>query len=96
MMTPSSTGRLDGSGHHQAAIHIAPVSTTFDGGIHVMLKIVSMATGYHPGFLPRVKLLVACGNNRVGGNSIAETIVFGRQAGQQVTSTPAASSRLEI
>ena len=25
------------------------------------------------------------GNNRVGGNSIAETIVFGRQAGQQVT-----------
>ena len=25
------------------------------------------------------------GNNRVGGNSIAETVVFGRQAGQQVT-----------
>ncbi|MGJ3952481.1 FAD-binding protein, partial [Limosilactobacillus mucosae] len=25
------------------------------------------------------------GNNRVGGNSIAETIIFGRQAGQQVT-----------
>ena len=23
------------------------------------------------------------GNNRIGGNSIAETIVFGRQAGQQ-------------
>jgi len=24
------------------------------------------------------------GNNRIGGNSIAETVVFGRQAGQQV------------
>lgn len=23
------------------------------------------------------------GNNRIGGNSIAETVVFGRQAGQQ-------------
>ena len=24
------------------------------------------------------------GNNRVGGNSIAEIVIFGRQAGQQV------------
>jgi Succinate dehydrogenase/fumarate reductase, flavoprotein subunit len=24
------------------------------------------------------------GNNRIGGNSIAETVIFGRQAGQQV------------
>ncbi|MDN6253050.1 MAG: FAD-binding protein, partial [Lactiplantibacillus plantarum] len=24
------------------------------------------------------------GNNRIGGNSIAETVIFGRQAGQQM------------
>lgn len=24
------------------------------------------------------------GNNRIGGNSIAETVVFGRQAGQRI------------
>lgn len=70
------------------AIHIAPSIHYTMGGIHVTPK-----TQVLDGNGDIIKGLYAAGevagglhgNNRVGGNSIAETIVFGRQAGQQVT-----------
>ncbi|MCI1974576.1 MAG: flavocytochrome c [Limosilactobacillus sp.] len=70
------------------AIHIAPAIHYTMGGIHVTPK-----TQVLDGNGDIIKGLFAAGevagglhgNNRVGGNSIAETIVFGRQAGQQVT-----------
>lgn len=70
------------------AIHIAPAIHYTMGGIHITPK-----TQVLDGNGDIIKGLYAAGevagglhgNNRVGGNSIAETIVFGRQAGQQVT-----------
>ena len=70
------------------AIHIAPAIHYTMGGIHVTPK-----TQVLDGNGDVIQGLFAAGevagglhgNNRVGGNSIAETIVFGRQAGQQVT-----------
>ena len=70
------------------AIHIAPAIHYTMGGIHITPK-----TQVLDGNGDVIKGLFAAGevagglhgNNRVGGNSIAETIVFGRQAGQQVT-----------
>lgn len=70
------------------AIHIAPAIHYTMGGIHVTPK-----TQVLDGNGDIIKGLYAAGevagglhgNNRVGGNSIAETIVFGRQAGQQAT-----------
>lgn len=70
------------------AIHIAPAIHYTMGGIHVTPK-----TQVLDGNGDIIQGLFAAGevagglhgNNRVGGNSIAETIVFGRQAGQQVT-----------
>lgn len=69
------------------AIHIAPAIHYTMGGIHITPK-----TQVLDGNGDITKGLFAAGevagglhgNNRVGGNSIAETIVFGRQAGQQV------------
>lgn len=69
------------------AIHIAPAIHYTMGGIHITSK-----TQVLDGNGDIIKGLFAAGevagglhgNNRVGGNSIAETIVFGRQAGQQV------------
>ena len=69
------------------AIHIAPAIHYTMGGIHITPK-----TKVLDGNGDIIKGLFAAGevagglhgNNRVGGNSIAETIVFGRQAGQQV------------
>lgn len=70
------------------AIHIAPAIHYTMGGIHITPK-----TQVLDGNGDVIKGLFAAGevagglhgNNRVGGNSIAETVVFGRQAGQQVT-----------
>ena len=69
------------------AIHIAPAIHYTMGGIHITPK-----TQVLDGNGDIIKGLFAAGevagglhgNNRVGGNSIADTIVFGRQAGQQV------------
>ena len=69
------------------AIHIAPAIHYTMGGIHITPK-----TQVLDGNGDIIRGLFAAGevagglhgNNRVGGNSIAETIVFGRQAGQQV------------
>lgn len=70
------------------AIHINPAIHYTMGGIHITPKtevldtngkIISglYAAGEVSGGLH--------GNNRIGGNSIAETVVFGRQAGIQMT-----------
>ena len=69
------------------AIHIAPAIHYTMGGIHITPK-----TQVLDGNGDIIKGLFAAGevagglhgNKRGGGNSIAETIVFGRQAGQQV------------
>ena len=69
------------------AIHIAPAIHYTMGGIHITPK-----TQVLDGNGDIIKGLFAAGevagglhgNNRVGGNSIAEKIVFGRQAGQQL------------
>lgn len=55
-------------------IHITPKTQVLDGNGDIIKGLFAageVAGGLH-------------GNNRVGGNSIAETIIFGRQAGQQV------------
>lgn len=70
------------------AIHINPAIHYTMGGIHITSKtevldtngkIISglYAAGEVSGGLH--------GNNRIGGNSIAETVIFGRQAGIQMT-----------
>lgn len=69
------------------AIHIAPAIHYTMGGLHINTK-----TEVLDGNGEVIKGLYAAGevagglhgNNRVGGNSIAETVIFGRQAGQQV------------
>ncbi|MCQ2570066.1 MAG: flavocytochrome c [Limosilactobacillus sp.] len=69
------------------AIHIAPAIHYTMGGLHINSK-----TEVLDGNGDVIEGLYAAGevagglhgNNRVGGNSIAETIIFGRQAGMQV------------
>lgn len=69
------------------AIHIAPAIHYTMGGLHIDSK-----THVLDGNGNVIEGLYAAGevagglhgNNRVGGNSIAETIIFGRQAGMQV------------
>lgn len=68
------------------AIHIAPAIHYTMGGIHINAKAEVL-----DGNGDVIKGLYAAGevagglhgNNRVGGNSIAEIVIFGRQAGQQ-------------
>ncbi|WP_368790711.1 flavocytochrome c [Companilactobacillus farciminis] len=69
------------------AIHIAPAVHYTMGGLKINNKTQVLNTDNKI-----IKGLFAAGeiagglhgNNRIGGNSIAETVVFGRQAGQQV------------
>ncbi|MCV3763596.1 flavocytochrome c [Companilactobacillus farciminis] len=69
------------------AIHIAPAVHYTMGGLKINDKTQVLNTNNEI-----IKGLFAAGeiagglhgNNRIGGNSIAETVVFGRQAGQQV------------
>ena len=69
------------------AIHIAPAVHYTMGGLKINDKTQVLNTDNKV-----IKGLFAAGeiagglhgNNRIGGNSIAETVVFGRQAGQQV------------
>ncbi|MBA1393945.1 flavocytochrome c, partial [Lactobacillus sp. XV13L] len=70
------------------AIHINPAIHYTMGGIHINPKTEVLDTDGKV-----IKGLYAAGevsgglhgNNRIGGNSIAETVVFGRQAGIQMT-----------
>lgn len=70
------------------AIHIAPAVHYTMGGIHITPKtqVLDGNGNVIPGLFAAGEVAGGLhGNNRVGGNSIAETVVFGRQAGQQVT-----------
>lgn len=70
------------------AIHIAPAIHYTMGGIHINTKtqVLDGNGDVVPGLYAAGEVTGGLhGNNRVGGNSIAETIIFGRQAGQQVT-----------
>lgn len=68
------------------AIHIAPAIHYTMGGIHITPKTQVLDGNGHwiAGLFAAGEVAGGLhGNNRVGGNSIAETVVFGRQAGQQ-------------
>ncbi|QYH51551.1 flavocytochrome c [Liquorilactobacillus hordei] len=68
------------------AIHVAPAVHYTMGGIHVDERTrVLDGNGYViPGIFAAGEVAGGLhGNNRIGGNSIAETVVFGRQAAQQ-------------
>ncbi|MFT9202639.1 MAG: flavocytochrome c [Liquorilactobacillus satsumensis] len=68
------------------AIHVAPAVHYTMGGIHINEKtqVLDGNGDVIPGLLAAGEVAGGLhGNNRIGGNSIAETIVFGRQAGQQ-------------
>ncbi|BDZ29611.1 flavocytochrome c [Lactiplantibacillus sp. WILCCON 0030] len=85
-------GRTTGMAHGLAkgpfyAIHIAPAVHYTMGGVKVKptTQVVSTTDQVIPGLYAAGEIAGGLhGNNRIGGNSIAETVVFGRQAGQQV------------
>ena len=66
------------------AIHVAPAVHYTMGGIHIdtQTHVLDENGEIIPGLFAAGEVSGGLhGNNRVGGNSIAETIVFGRQAG---------------
>lgn len=68
------------------AIHVAPAVHYTMGGVHVDEKTrILDGNGYviSGAFAAGEVAGGLHGNNRIGGNSIAETVVFGRQAAQQ-------------
>lgn len=68
------------------AIHVAPAVHYTMGGIHIdnETHVLDENGNIIPGLFAAGEVAGGLhGNNRVGGNSIAETIVFGRQAGIQ-------------
>jgi len=69
------------------AIHIAPAVHYTMGGVKIKptTQVVAKTGQVIPGLYAAGEIAGGLhGNNRIGGNSIAETVVFGRQAGQQV------------
>jgi len=69
------------------AIHIAPAVHYTMGGVKInaLTQVIARTGHVIPGLYAAGEIAGGLhGNNRIGGNSIAETVVFGRQAGQQV------------
>ena len=69
------------------AIHIAPAIHYTMGGLHINThtEVLDGNGNVIPGLFAAGEVAGGLhGNNRVGGNSIAEIVIFGRQAGQQV------------
>lgn len=69
------------------SIHVAPAIHYTMGGLAINTKTQVLRTNKQviSGLFAAGEVTGGLhGNNRIGGNSIAETIVFGRQAGQQV------------
>ncbi|KRN98425.1 fumarate reductase flavoprotein subunit [Companilactobacillus kimchiensis] len=69
------------------AIHIAPAVHYTMGGVAINHKtqVLNEDNQVIKGLFAAGEVAGGLhGNNRIGGNSIAETVVFGRQAGQQV------------
>lgn len=85
-------GRTTGMSHPLTtgpfyAIHIAPAVHYTMGGVKIKPTTQVLTTSGEPisGLYAAGEIAGGLhGNNRIGGNSIAETVVFGRQAGQQV------------
>lgn len=70
------------------AIHVAPAVHYTMGGIHIDREthVLDENGEIIPGLFAAGEVAGGLhGNNRVGGNSIAETVVFGRQAGIQAS-----------
>lgn len=69
------------------AIHIAPAIHYTMGGIHINAHTEVYDTNGNliPGLYAAGEVSGGLhGNNRIGGNSIAETVVFGREAGKRI------------
>lgn len=69
------------------AIHIAPAVHYTMGGVSInhQTQVLDESGQIIKGLFAAGEVAGGLhGNNRIGGNSIAETVVFGRQAGQQV------------
>ncbi len=69
------------------SIHIAPAVHYTMGGIAINkdTQVLKEDGQTIPGLYAAGEIVGGLhGNNRIGGNSIAETVIFGRQAGQQV------------
>ncbi|MGY3743417.1 flavocytochrome c [Leuconostoc inhae] len=69
------------------AIHIKPAIHYTMGGIKInsLSEVLNEADGTVPGLYAAGEVTGGLhGDNRIGGNSISETVVFGRQAGKQV------------
>lgn len=69
------------------AIHIAPAVHYTMGGVAInhQTQVLNESGQVIKGLFAAGEVAGGLhGNNRIGGNSIAETVVFGRQAGQQV------------
>lgn len=69
------------------AIHIAPAVHYTMGGVKInrQTQVLTATGAVIPGLYAAGEIVGGLhGNNRIGGNSIADTIIFGRQAGQQV------------
>lgn len=70
------------------AIHVNPAIHYTMGGIHINTKTEVLDTNGEviPGLYAAGEVSGGLhGNNRIGGNSIAETVIFGRQAGMQIS-----------
>jgi len=68
-------------------IHIAPAVHYTMGGVSINkdTQVLKEDGQVIPGLYAAGEIVGGLhGNNRIGGNSIAETVIFGRQAGQQV------------
>ena len=68
------------------AIHIAPAIHYTMGGIHIdsRTRVIDGNGDIIPGLLAAGEVAGGLhGNNRIGGNSIAETVIFGIQAGRE-------------
>jgi len=69
------------------AINISPAVHYTMGGLKINAQTQVLDQNNHPieGLFAGGEVAGGLhGNNRIGGNSIAETVIFGRQAGQQV------------
>lgn len=69
------------------SIHIAPAVHYTMGGVAInhLTQVLTAQDQVINGLFAAGEVVGGLhGNNRIGGNSIAETVIFGRQAGQQV------------
>ncbi|WP_283618266.1 flavocytochrome c [Ligilactobacillus hohenheimensis] len=86
-------GRTTGLNHQFTAgpffaIHIAPAIHYSMGGLHIdpQTRVYDTNGRIIPGLYAAGEVAGGLhGNNRIGGNSIADTVIFGQQAGKQIT-----------